>query len=252
MELAVDGSLGPYLQVSMTDGDGALAALERRIGHRFNDRTLLVTALTHASSVGDSRVAANATYQRLEFLGDRVLGLVIAGMLLEAYPAASEGELSSRLAELVRKETCADVAVALDLGEAVVFGGNKAQKRALQTVNVLGDVCEAVIAAIYLDGGFEAARRFVADNWRTRMTGPAVSAWNAKTALQEWAQAHGHGTPTYAIAERSGPDHAPTFAVTVSVGKLAAGRGEGRTRREAEQEAAQAVLVREGAWLKPE
>lgn len=236
----------------MKDGDdAALAALERRIGHRFKDRTLLVTALTHASAVGDSRLPAGATYQRFEFLGDRVLGLVVAEMLMQAFPAASEGELSSRLAELVRKETCADVAVALDLGAEVVFGGNKAQKRALQTVNVLGDVCEAVIAAVYLDGGFEAARRFVAGNWRPRMLeATTVSGRNAKTILQEWAQSRGYGTPTYTIAERSGPDHSPTFAIAVSVGKLPPGRGEGRSRREAEQEAATAVLIREGVWRK--
>jgi ribonuclease-3 len=229
-------------------GDDALDVLERRAGYRFRDRSHLVTALTHASAVGDTRIAAGQTYQRLEFLGDRVLGLVVAGMLLEAFPEASEGELSARLADLVRKETCADVATSLDLGAAILFGGNRAQKRALQTVNVLGDVCEALIAAVYLDGGFDAARAFVSGQWRERMLGGPVAGRNAKTALQEWAQANGHGTPTYEIAERSGPDHAPTFAVTVHVGALPPGRGEGRNRREAEQAAAGSVLVREGAW----
>jgi len=233
----------------MTAAAGAtLDALERRAGYEFQDRTTLVTALTHPSAVGDARISAGETYQRLEFLGDRVLGLVVAEMLLDAFPQASEGELSSRLADLVRKETCADVAVALDLGAAILFGGNRAQKRALQTVNVLGDVCEALIAAIYLDGGLPAAQHFIVTNWRERMLEATVAGRNAKTALQEWAQARGHGTPTYRIAERSGPDHAPTFAIEVLVGALEPGRGEGRNRREAEQAAAMAVLEREGAW----
>jgi ribonuclease-3 len=140
------------------------------------------------------------------------------------------------------------VAVALDMGAAVVFGGNKAQKRALLTVNVLGDVCEALIAAIYLDGGLDAARHFVAENWRDRMLDAPLGGRNAKSALQEWAQAQGHGTPTYEIAERTGPDHAPTFVICVNIGTLPPGSGEGRSRREAEQAAATAVLLREGIW----
>ncbi len=232
----------------MTAEGALLDALERRTDYSFKDRSLLATALTHASAVGDARVAVVDTYQRLEFLGDRVLGLVVAAMLLETFPEATEGELSSRLADLVRKESCADVATALDMGAAVVFGGSRAQQRALLTVNVLGDVCEAMIAAIYLDGGFEAAKRFVEVNWRERMLEAPVGGRNAKSALQEWAQAQGHGTPTYEISERTGPDHAPTFIITVRMGTLDSGRGEGRNRREAEQAAATAVLVREGVW----
>ena len=122
------------------------------------------------------------------------------------------------------------------------------QQRALLTVNVLGDVCEALIAAIYLDGGYAAAKTFVEVNWRERMLGAPVGGRNAKSALQEWAQAEGHGTPTYEIFERTGPDHAPTFVIEVSIGALPPGRGEGRNRREAEQAAATAVLRREGVW----
>jgi ribonuclease-3 len=232
----------------MTAEGALLDALEGRTDYRFKNRSLLVTALTHASAVGDARIATGETYQRLEFLGDRVLGLVVAGMLLDTFPAASEGELSSRFADLVRKETCADVAVALDIGGAVVFGGSRAQHRALLTVNVLGDVCEALIAAIYLDGGFAAAQSFVEANWRERMLEAPVGGRNAKSALQEWAQARGYGTPTYEIAGRSGPDHAPTFIISVSLGAIPPGRGEGHSRREAEQAAATAVLLREGVW----
>ena len=232
----------------MTAGGTPLDALERRTDYRFKDRGLLTTALTHASAMGDARIAAGDTYQRLEFLGDRVLGLIVAAMLLEAFPEAAEGELSSRLADLVRKETCAEVAIVLNIGDAVIFGGSRSQQRALLTVNVLGDVCEALIAAIYLDGGYEAAKSFIELHWRDRMLEAPVGGRNAKSALQEWAQAEGHGTPTYEIAERTGPDHAPTFVITVSMGELEPGQGEGRNRREAEQAAATAVLLREGVW----
>src|SRR5690606_10874871 len=143
-------------------GDTVPAALERRLGHHFKDRELLLTALTHATAASAQR----ADYQRLEILGDRVLGLAVAEMLLAAFPKASEGELSPRFAELVRRETCADIAAGLGLGDALFIGGGRAQQRALQTRNVLGDVCEAVIAAIFLDAGYAAARQFVERNWR--------------------------------------------------------------------------------------
>ena len=115
----------------------------------------------------------------------------------------------------------------LDIGEAVIFGGSRSQQRALLTVNVLGDVCEALIAAIYLDGGYEAAHRFVEVHWRDRMLEAPLGGRNAKSALQEWAQAEGHGTPSYEIAGRTGPDHAPTFVVSVRIGELAAGARRG-------------------------
>ena len=225
-------------------GGAALGELERRIGHAFTNRELILTALTHASAASPAR----ANYQRLEFLGDRVLGLIVTEMLLEAYPKAPEGELSRRLAELVRKETCAEVAVALDLGGALMFGGGKAQRSTLQTLNVLGDVCEAVIGAIYLDGGLDAIREFIAANWRDKMVAWAGPNRNGKATLQEWAQSKGLRVPTYTIAAKMGPDHEPHFEVEVTVETLAPARGDGRTRREAEQAAAGALLRREGVW----
>ena len=243
--VAVDGALGPAVPLSMKAAEVAgLAALERRIGHRFKSRELILTALTHASAA----TAARQSYQRLEFLGDRVLGLSIAGMLLEAFPAAPEGELSQRLAELVRQETCAEVAVELSLGDALLISGGKQQQRALQTRNVLGDVCEAVIGAIFLDGGLAAARAFVNANWNERMLSGGIQRTNAKTALQEWAQGRGLRPPAYAIAQRTGPDHDVVFAVEVRLEGFSPARGEGRTRREAEQEAAASLLVREHVW----
>jgi ribonuclease-3 len=221
-------------------GEASAADLERRLGYAFSRRDLLVTAVTHGSA------GAQESYQRLEFLGDRVLGLVVTEMLIAAFPKATEGELSRRLADLVRKETCADVAAVLDMGSAIRFGTNKTQRSALLTANVLSDVCEAVVAAIYQDGGLDAARRFVSDNWGPRIAAGAPPAQNAKAALQEWSQGLGLGVPEYLIRSKSGPDHDPHFEVEARIGDLPPALGEGRTRREAEQAAAAALLAREG------
>lgn len=191
----------------MTKGaDAAIAALEQRLGHRFSDRSLLQTALTHASAIG----SGSANYQRLEFLGDRVLGLIIAGMLLTAFPKASEGELATRLTALVRNEACADVAVSLDMGAAIRLGAGEAQSGGRRKAAILGDVCEAVIGAVYLDGGLAAAEGFIDRNWRSRMEAWKGSMRDAKTTLQEWAQGRGLPTPAYEIVGRSGPEHAPS------------------------------------------
>jgi len=228
--------------------DAALTALERRIGHAFNDRSLLITALTHASAAGDNRNPGRGNYQRLEFLGDRVLALAISEMLLEAFPGASEGELAQRLTGLVRNETCAGVASELDLGAAIRFGGGEAQSGGRNKAAILGDVCEAVIGALHQDAGFAAAREFVATHWRDRMLNWQGPLRDAKTTLQEWAQGRGLATPAYVIVSRSGPDHAPAFEVEVRLDKGEPGRGTGKTRRDAEQAAASAVLHREGVW----
>jgi ribonuclease-3 len=228
----------------MTGGEAALQALEARIGYPFRDRGLLRLALTHGSAVTD----AAASYQRLEFLGDRVLALVIAEMLYAGFPDAAEGELAQRLTALVRNEACADVARALHLGEAIRLGGGEAQSGGRRKAAILGDVCEALIGAIYLDGGLEPSRRLIEANWHERMNASGASLRDAKTTLQEWAQGRGLPAPSYQIVGRSGPDHAPRFAVEVGVDTLTPCRGEGRTRREAEQDAAAAMLARQGLW----
>jgi ribonuclease-3 len=228
----------------MTKDDAALSALEARIGYAFSDRSLLIIALTHGSAV----VNAAASYQRLEFLGDRVLALIIAEMLYAAFPGASEGELAQRLTALVRNEACADVARALDLGEAIRLGSGEIQSGGRRKAAILGDVCEALIGAIYLDGGLEPSRRLIEANWHERMNASGASLRDAKTTLQEWAQGRGLPAPSYQIVGRSGPDHAPRFEVEVTVEALTPCRGEGRTRREAEQDAAAAVLTRQGLW----
>lgn len=224
-----------------------LEAVEDRLGYRFEDRALLARALTHRSAVPGDR-AAHESYQRLEFLGDRVLALVVAEMLYRADARADEGDLARRLNSLVRRETCAEVALDLDLGSAVRLGTGERQSGGRRKEAILGDVAESVIAAIYLDGGFEAARSFVERNWRPRMEKLSGPLRDPKTLLQEWAQGLGLPTPVYEAVGRSGPDHAPEFTVRVIVGGKGGGEGRGRSKREAEQAAASDVLTREGLW----
>jgi len=229
--------------------DDTLSRLERRIGHEFADRNLLKRALTHSSAT-DSR--AGGSYQQLEFLGDRVLALAVADMLLAAFPKATEGELARRLTALVRNETCVAVARELDLGAATHLGGGEAQSGGRTKAAILGDVCEALIGALYLDGGLKPAREFIERHWRARMLDGGAARPDAKTALQEWAQGRGLSTPGYAIVRRSGPEHAPRFVCEVKVEGLKPATGEGGSRREAEQKAAGALLVREGIWKNEE
>jgi ribonuclease III len=227
-------------------GDGSL---EERIGYRFKDAALLDSALSHISSLKGSRNRAGS-YQRLEFLGDHVLGLVISDMLFRAFPKADEGELSRRLADLVRKETCADMARAIDLGAAIRLGSSEANAGGRKRPAILADVCEALIGAVYLDGGFTAAEALVGRLWEQRLRTPAQPLRDPKTVLQEWAQARGMPTPAYKEVARSGPDHDPEFRVAVHVAKFAPAEGLGRSKRAAEQAAAAAMMAREG--VKPE
>jgi ribonuclease III len=223
-------------------GDGSL---EERIGYRFNDASLLDSALSHISSLKGSRNRAGS-YQRLEFLGDHVLGLVISDMLFRAFPKADEGELSRRLADLVRKETCADMARAIDLGAAIRLGSSEANAGGRKRPAILADVCEALIGAVYLDGGFAAAEALVGRLWEERLRSTAQPLRDPKTVLQEWAQARGLSTPAYREVARSGPDHDPEFRVAVHLSKFAPAEGVGRSKRAAEQAAAAAMMAREG------
>ena len=227
----------------MKSGDPS--QLEQALGHAFGDKDLLNRALTHASAIDGA--ASGKSYQRLEFLGDRVLGLVVADMLVERFPDAPEGELSRRLSRLVNRETCAEIADRMQLARYLRVGGGQ-KGRSPVTPGVLADACEAVIAAVYRDGGLAAARRTVERYWLPEIESMGATPHDAKTALQEWAHQRGAGTPSYREVSRSGPDHAPEFEIEVSVEKIAPERGRGRSKREAEQEAAAAVLRREGVW----
>jgi ribonuclease-3 len=218
---------------------------EGRIGYRFTDAALLESALTHISALKGARNRA-ASYQRLEFLGDHVLGLVISDMLYRAFPKADEGELSRRLADLVRKETCAEIARTIDLGAAIRVGSSEHNAGARTRLAILADVCEAVIGAVYIDGGYKAAEQLVERLWQVRLSATAPPLRDPKTVLQEWAQARGLPTPAYREVARSGPDHSPEFRVAVQLPAFAPAEGMGRSKRAAEQAAAAAMLAREG------
>ncbi|HEY8254007.1 MAG TPA: ribonuclease III [Rhizomicrobium sp.] len=216
-----------------------LSVLEDNLGHRFTDPALLRRALTHASA------AAALSNERLEFLGDRVLGLVVAETLHARHPEESEGPLTVKLHALVRAEACARVAEAAGLPNYLHMAGpglDGARARAA----ILSDVCEAVIAALYLDGGMAAARAFIERYWAEMFDDPGQGAEmrDAKTRLQEWAQGRGLAAPLYREAARSGPAHAPHFVIEASVEGMAPERGEGGSKREAEQEAAAKLLTR--------
>ena len=216
-------------------------ALEARIGHVFADRNLIAAALTHGSAAAGSK---RETYQRLEFLGDRVLGLAVSGMLYEAFPEAGEGELSRRLAGLVRKESCAEVALAWGVDSCVRLGEIEKQTRT-PNMAILGDVCEAIIGAVFLDAGYESANAVVIAAFGERMHSPGRPLRDPKTALQEWAQARGLPTPLYRETARSGPDHAPEFTISVEVAGYRNAEAKGLAKRLAEQAAAAAFIARE-------
>lgn len=217
-----------------------LTAFAARLGHDFKRPELLSRALTHPSMSSPSR----PDNQRLEFLGDRVLGLVMAEALLKADKSATEGQLAPRFNALVRKEACADVARALDLGAALKLGRSEMLSGGRRKEAILGDAMEAVIAAVYLDAGFDAARALILRHWGNRVTRVEADARDAKTMLQEWAQGRGLALPAYAEIARTGPDHAPSFTIEV---RLATGESASATagsKRAAEQHAASALLAR--------
>jgi ribonuclease III len=218
--------------------------LEEALGYHFVDTALLDQALTHISALSSPRRLDS--YQRMEFLGDRVLGLAVADLLFRIYAEDEEGALSRRLSELVRKETCAAVALDWELGAHIRLGGGEAQSGGRKRTTILGDACEALIGAVFLDGGFEAARKVVERAWQERIAAATATVSDAKTALQEWAQARALRTPTYRLVTRTGPDHSPRFTVAVDVEEHGAALGEGRSKRLAEQAAAAAFMAREG------
>lgn len=221
-------------------GEALAAALHGPTGHVFRDLRLLQTALTHSSAV---KAATNN--ERLEFLGDRVLGLVVAEMLFGLFPDAREGDLAPRFNALVDARTCG--AVGLELGLDSLIRAD-ATLKARKGGNHLSDAVEALIAAIYLDGGLEPARAFILRYWEPRSRSVIEKPRNPKSELQEWvAQANG-ARPEYVIEAREGPDHEPVFTVVVNVAGFAASRANGPSRRAAEEAAATAFLVREGVW----
>lgn len=223
-------------------------ALEGLIGYTFVDRDRLLRAITHSSA----RIGKAGNYERLEFLGDRVLGLSVAELLFTTFRNAGEGELSVKLNRLVSADTCAEVADALGLYKFVRTSADLKKITGQRMKNVRADVVESLIAAIYLDGGLEAARGFVLRNWTDRAISPALMRRDAKTELQEWAHQKFGFAPSYRVEDRSGPDHAPEFTVVVEIEGIASERGTDRSKRAAEQVAAQKMLEREGVWTPEE
>ena len=221
-----------------------LTALETRIDYKFKDTSFLIRAMTH-SSYGDGQ-RNTPDNERLEFLGDRVLGLLTAEALFH-YSTEAEGTLARRLNALVRKEACAQIAREVCLGEGLLLSSAEDRQGGREKMSILGDACEALIAAIYLDGGFAQAKRFYDRYWMPLLEEVVKkSAKDPKTLLQERAMAGQHGLPVYDIIERSGPDHQPLFVIEVTVSKVGSARGTGKSKRDAERYAATHLLE---SWL---
>jgi len=233
-------------KTSLSEND--FRRLEDIVGQPIANRERLERALTHSSA----RAGSHSNYERLEFLGDRVLGLVIAEMLFSLFPMAKEGELSVRLNRLVSATTCAAVADELQLHQYIRTGSDVKSIKGKRMTNVRADVMESLIAAIYLDAGLDAARSFITRYWEARARDSAQARRDAKTELQEWAHSQTGETPRYTILERTGPDHDPHFTVQVETPGNAPETGRGRSRRIAEQDAATRMLEREGVWQRIE
>jgi len=217
-----------------------LKAFQGRIGYDFKQPELLLRAVTHSSKSSPTR----QDNQRLEFLGDRVLGLVMSEALLERDKGASEGQLAPRFNALVRKEACADVAKDIDLGAVLKLGRSEQMSGGRRKLALLGDAMEAVIAAVYLDADFETAKAMVLRLWGSRVDSVDADARDPKTALQEWAQARKQTPPSYAEVSRSGPDHAPVFTISVTLQSGESEQATAASKRLAQQAAAKTLLER--------
>jgi ribonuclease III len=221
--------------------------LEVRLRYTFGNRALLREALTHASARAGRQIGLDN--ERLEFLGDRVLGVAIAEFLLETCPTAKEGELARRYNKLVCKEACANVARQIELGSFILMSEGEAGAGGRDKSTILADACEALLGALFLDGGLAPASRLIREYWGPRLRVSDAAPLDAKTALQEWAQARKLDLPRYFEVSAVGPDHAPSFTAEVRIDGLPPARGEGPSKRAAEQAAASAMLLREGVWL---
>lgn len=229
----------------MTKQTGEYAELYEILGYKFKDSGLLREALTHPSLEG------SPNYQRMEFVGDRVLGLTIAAWMYELYPGVDEGGLASRHTNLVRREACATVGNDLVLGRFIHMAKSSEDTGGRNRDTILSDACEAVIGAIYLDAGYETAEKFIRSKWHNLANNVKVADRDAKTILQELVQATGRPTPVYTTIDKKGPDHEPTFTIAVRVLDEGEEQAIGQSKREAEQQAATLMLNRlEKSWKK--
>lgn len=222
------------------------ADLEAALGYTFKSRELRTRALTHASVRAGS--ASRIDNERLEFLGDRVLGLAIAELLIETFPSAAEGDLARRFNRLVNGGACAGVARGIGLGHHLILSESEADSGGRDKETILADAIEAVLGAIFIEAGFAIARGVVRKLWMERLAVLPTISHDAKSALQEWAQGLGLSLPVYVEIERSGPDHAPRFRSEVRISGRKPAQGEGASKRAAEQSAAMTLLAREGVW----
>ena len=216
-------------------------ALEAKIGYTFKDRNLVDRAMTHASAISEKK--ARFSYERLEFLGDRVLGLVIADSLFQKFEGEPEGGLAPRLNALVNREACAEASLRLGLDEFLILDQAEEKAGGRKKASILSDICESLLGAVYLDGGLKPARDVIEKAWAPMLKGLGKRPKDPKSVLQEWAQGSGLETPTYEIVGRVGPDHAPEFAARVHVGEFDPVEGRGSTKQEAQREAARRMLV---------
>ena len=233
-------------------GEGAdYSKIEQRLNYVFDDKGLLRRALTHSSAISPGR-RIKESYQRLEFLGDRVLGLAVADVLFQRSPLSNEGDLSRMLNSVVRKESCAEVARNLELGQDIYLGTSEARSGGAGKEAILADVCEAIIGAIYLDGGLDKAHTFIKTYFAAFLSDMDAGRADAKTTLQEWAQGRGLAPPRYAEIGRSGPDHAPIFRIEVSIEGFEKASSKGPSKKVAEHQVAELFLRREGigSWAK--
>lgn len=223
--------------------------LEKSIGYGFQNRSLLTLALTHSSARSASQPRSDN--ERLEFLGDRVLGLAVAELVSETFPDASEGDLARRFNRLVRGGTCALVANQVGLGPQLVLSDSESVHGGRTKATILADAMEAVLGAVFIEAGFDVARAMVRKLWGPLLKAlPDVSA-DPKSALQEWAQGQGLPLPEYIEYARKGPDHAPRFVAEVKIAGFKPAQGDGRSKRIAEQAAATAFLLRQNVWAEP-
>ncbi len=222
----------------MSKMNGQYSHLYKILGYKFKDEGLLRKALTHPSLEG------YPNYQRLEFVGDRVLGLAIATWLFERHPNVDEGGLANRFSNLVRKEACATVAQNLDLGQYIHMAKSSEDTGGRTRETIIADVCESIIGAIYMDGGYKVAEKFIRTNWLEMANINIVATRDSKTKLQEFVQAQGKLTPVYTTIDRSGPDHEPTFTIAVKISGENQEVAKGLSKREAEQQAAALMLKR--------
>lgn len=218
--------------------------LERSLGHKFKNQDLLERALTHASMRGGKK--AKRDNERLEFIGDRVLGLAVVEAVSKKLPDAREGDLARRYNALVKGATCARIGRELDLGDFMILSGSEESSGGRKKDNILADAVEAVLGAVFVDAGFDVARKVVLKLWQPLLDEGSANVSDAKSVLQEWAQGRGLSLPRYVEVARDGPDHAPNFTTKVHIKGHEPAVGTGRSKRHAEQDAARVFLEREG------